>query len=113
LDLAGLSIIFYLVIFGTFVETGTAFIHAINERIDSVFRGHGRTMPRWLRPAIAGGILLVALGLAGRIGLIDLIAQGYGTLTWVLIAIFVVPLCTIGLWKIATSTTQNHSAEQA
>jgi uncharacterized membrane protein YkvI len=38
--------------------------------------------------------------LADKIGLIDLIAKGYGTLTWVFIAVFIVPLCTVGVWKI-------------
>ena len=32
-----LKSIFYVVMFGTFVETGTAFIHAVNERINEVY----------------------------------------------------------------------------
>ena len=100
LDLSWMSLVFYIVVFGTLVETGTALIHAINERISEVYREKDRVMPNGLRPLIALGALLLAVVLAGKIGLIDLIASGYGTLTWVFIAIFVVPLCTIGLWKI-------------
>jgi uncharacterized membrane protein YkvI len=100
LDMPWLMVIFYIVIFGTLVATGTAFIHAVNERIDEVYREQNKEMPHWLRAAVAFGALLIAVILAGRIGLIDLIAKGYGTLTWAFIAVFVVPLCTIGVWKI-------------
>jgi uncharacterized membrane protein YkvI len=100
LGIQWLEIIFYIVVFGTFVETGTAFIHAVNERVDEVFHEKNRSMPDWLRLVIALSALLVAVLLALRFGIIDLIARGYGTLTWVIIAVFALPLCTIGVWKI-------------
>ena len=49
------------------------------------------------------GSLIALLGsivLAQKFGLIDLIANGYGTLTWAFMAIYVVPLLTYGLYKI-------------
>ncbi len=95
-----LMVIFYIVVFGTLVATGTAFIHAINERIAEVYRENNKVMPHWLRLNVAFVALLIAVVLAGKIGLIDLIAKGYGTLTWVFIAVFIVPLCTVGVWKI-------------
>jgi uncharacterized membrane protein YkvI len=91
--------LFYLVMFGTFVETGTAFIHAINERIAGVYAERQRTMPQWLRPLVAIGGLLLSILLATQIGLIDLIARGYGTLTWAIIVIFLVPLFTVGIYR--------------
>jgi uncharacterized membrane protein YkvI len=100
LGLAWLSVAFYVVVFGTFVETGAAFIHAVNERIAQAFADDARIMPRWLRSINAIAALLVAVVLAVQIGLIDLIAKGYGTLTWVFIAVFIIPLCTIGAWKL-------------
>ncbi len=92
--------LFYLVMFGTFVETGTAFIHAINERISGVYSEKQRQMPQWLRPLVAVAGLLLSIILATQIGLIDLIAQGYGTLTWAIIVIYLVPLFSIGLYRI-------------
>jgi len=100
LDISWLKGIFYLVVFGTFVETGTAFIHAVNERIDEVYMQGGHHMPRWVRPCVALFALVLAVVLAGKIGLIDLIAQGYGTITWFMIAIYVLPLLTLGLWRL-------------
>jgi uncharacterized membrane protein YkvI len=38
--------------------------------------------------------------LATRVGLIDLIAKGYGFLAWVIIAIYAMPLLTVGAWRI-------------
>lgn len=100
LDMGWMEIIFYLVVFGTFVETGTALIHAINERISQAWSERGRALPRWLRPVVAAIALFIAIVLASRFGLIDLIARGYGTLTWYFIAIFVVPTLTLGVWRI-------------
>lgn len=100
LDLGWMEIAFYLVVFGTFVETGTALIHAINERISSAWSEGGRTLPRWLRPVVAAIALIIAIVLAGQFGLIDLVARGYGTLTWLFIAVYVVPVMTLGVWRI-------------
>jgi uncharacterized membrane protein YkvI len=96
-----LQVAFYVVVFGTFVDTGTAFIHALNERIELGFRGRRQRTPAWLRPAVAAAFLLVSVWLAIRLGIVELIARGYGTLTWAFIAVFVGPLCTLGAWKIA------------
>jgi uncharacterized membrane protein YkvI len=52
-----------------------------------------------LRPITAVG-LLVAGALLAQVGLIDLIAKGYGTLTWLFLFIFVIPVLTWGIWKI-------------
>ena len=100
LKLPWLQVIFYIVVFGTLVETATAFIHAINERIAEGFKSRGKTLRPWLRLTVALAALAFAVTLAGRLGLIDLIAKGYGTLTWIFILVFVIPVCTIGAWKI-------------
>lgn len=110
LDMPWLQFTFYVVIFGTLVETGTAFIHAVNERVDAVFLENRKAMPAWLRPVIAVFALLVALLLAVRFGLIDLIAQGYGTLTWVFIVVFALPLFTLGVWKICKSNNPDNAS---
>ena len=93
------QLFFQIVLFGTLIETGTGMIHAVNERIAGVYEERSRTMPGYLRPAVAIGLLIVAAILA-RFGLIDLIAKGYGTITWFFLAIFVLPILTWGLWKL-------------
>ena len=90
----------HVVVFGTFVDTGTA-AYALNDRTALGFHKRQRRLPAWLRPVVAAGFLLASVSLAIRFGIIELIARGYGTLTWVFIAVFVAPLCTIGAWRIA------------
>lgn len=92
-------ILFQVVLFGTLIETGTGFIHAVNERIQSTLRAKGREFPVWLRPLVAVVLLAVGLGLS-TFGLINLIAKGYGSLSWGLLVVFFLPLMTLGLYKI-------------
>ena len=100
LQFGWISFIFYVVVFGTFIETGTGFIHSINERIDRVFMEKSLHMPQWLRPAVAMFLLFFAVVLAGRIGIIDLIGKGYVALAWIFLVIFVIPLMTVGVYKV-------------
>jgi len=100
LNSPALPAIFYVVLFGTFVETGTAFIHAMNERIAEAFAERSREMPKLLRFLLAAIVLTLAIFLAGSIGLVGLIGGGYGTLTWVFIGVYVAPILTYGLYRI-------------
>lgn len=93
------QLLFQVVLMGTLIETGVALIHGFNERIAAVFTSRKRSMPAFTRPLVALVLLLAGL-LLSRFGLIDLIAKGYGTLSWVFIAIFVLPLFTVGVFKI-------------
>ena len=90
--------LFPVVLFGTFVETGAALIHGVNERLDHTFAEKSIRMPNWMRPAVALAILFVAVVLADAIGLTNLVAQGYGTITWGFLLVYVLPLLTYGLW---------------
>lgn len=95
-----LTIVFYVVVFGTLVETGAAYIHAVNERIAIAWGESGKTLPNWVRPCIAAIVLILSVVLAQKIGLIGLIADGYGTLTWIFLAVFVLPLLTVAQKRI-------------
>ncbi len=93
------QIVYQIMLFGTLIETGTGLIHAFNERVATVYRTHGAEMPRRLRPLIAV-IVLTAGWLLSRFGIIALIARGYGFMTWFFIVVLVIPLLTLGAWKI-------------
>lgn len=98
--------LFPLVLIGTFIETGTGMIHAFNERLAGGMRAMGRNLPKVARPAVAAALILGAL-LLSRLGIIDLIARGYGALTWVFLGVFVLPLLTVGAWKVFFSKPRN------
>jgi uncharacterized membrane protein YkvI len=102
LDLLGsrvLSVVFQVVLFGTLIETGTGGIHAVNERIAHTAKELGRVLPKTARPLVAILLLLMA-ALMSQLGLVDLIARGYGTITWAFLVVFVLPVLTWGVWKI-------------
>ena len=93
------QVTFQVVLFGTLIETGTGLIHAVNERIAGFLDDRQQGMPSWVRPTVA--VVFLALGtFIARFGLVDLIAKGYGTLTLVFIAVYVVPVLTLGVWRI-------------
>ena len=99
-------VVFQVVLFGTFIETGAGIIHAINERVAGAFQESKRKFPAWTRLAIAVGSMLVAVFLADAFGIIGLIAQGYGLLSYAFIVVVVVPLLTLGVHKIVISGRQ-------
>ncbi|MCH8935549.1 MAG: hypothetical protein IIB90_07480 [Gemmatimonadetes bacterium] len=102
LDILGsraFQLTFQIVLFGTLIETGTGMIHAVNERMATRFRERGMELPPYARPVIALTLLVIG-ALVSSFGLINLIAKGYGTLTWLFLIVFVVPVLTLGIWKI-------------
>ena len=93
------QILFQLVLFGTLIETGTGMIHGLNERFAETFKEMGKEFPTYARPLIATVLLVVATMMA-QFGLKDLIAKGYGTMTWIFLVVFLIPLLTYGFWKV-------------
>ncbi len=97
-------IVFQVVLFGTLIETGTALIHAVNERIQSAYQSRGKTFPHLYRPIIATILLMIALGISA-FGLINLIAKGYGAASWGFLLVYMLPLATFGVYKIIKHKT--------
>ena len=100
LDFSAFALLFQIVIFGTYIETGVALVHSINERIAGMRRERSREMPQIQRVIVAVLLLITSIYLATTVGLINLIGKGYGTLTYFILAIYLLPLVTIGLWQI-------------
>jgi len=94
--------VWLIVLFGTMIETGVGFFHSINERINAtLIEKRGKGMSNLARGAV--GALLSIMGLLiSNFGLIGLIAQGYGTISWVFFILQGVGLFSIGIYKIAT-----------
>jgi uncharacterized membrane protein YkvI len=104
----GFQIGFQVVLFGTLIETGAGLIHAVNERISGLQSDREGEMAKWVRPVVA--IVLLGLGTAiSSFGLTGLIAKGYGTMTVGFIVVYVIPVLTIGVWKIRTSGSRAGS----
>ena len=95
-----LSHVLHIVLIGTFIETGVGLVHAVNERIADSVSESKRHLARWVRPLTALGLLGFSILLADRLGIIALVAQGYGTLTWAILGIYVIPVMTFGFVRI-------------
>lgn len=94
------QVLFQVMLFGTLIETGAGLIHAFNERISGLRSDRSaEPLPRWVRPAVAVTFLTVA-ALVSRFGLVGLIARGYGTLTVGFLVVYVLPVLTLGVWRI-------------
>jgi uncharacterized membrane protein YkvI len=104
----GFQVAFQVVLFGTLVETGAGLIHAFNERISGLRADQQAELHRWVRPAVA--VVFLGLGtFISRFGLIDRIARGYGTLTVGFLLVYVLPVLTLGVWRIRTAGSASES----
>jgi len=100
------QLLFQIVLVGTLIETGAGVIHAFNERLASLYRSLNRDMPRALRPAVAV-ILMLAASLLSKLGLVKLILLSASTFAWFSVAVFLVPLYTVGIAKIRRAGKAN------
>jgi len=90
--------LFQLMIFLALLESGTGCVHAFNERIAEAYAARkGNSLSKSARLWITGALLLGSIFLAARFGLVDLIAKGYRGLAYMFLAIFVLPVMTLGL----------------
>lgn len=87
-------------IFLALLESGAGAVHAINERVGHVVERKGRTFGVRQRLAIAIVVLIFTGLVAGRFGLVDLIASGYRMISYAILAVYVLPLLTLGVWRL-------------
>jgi uncharacterized membrane protein YkvI len=99
LGLPAFRMVFQAMIFAALLESATGGVHAINERIAHAYRGKSdRVLTKTARLVIALAVMIVAVFVATRFGLIELIAKGYTWIAYVFLAIYILPLMTYGVW---------------
>jgi uncharacterized membrane protein YkvI len=91
---------FQLMIFAALLECGTGSVHAVNERVRAAYRRRNKELKNLTRFVIAGAMLAGSIFLADRFGLVTLIARGYRILAYAMLALYVVPLMTYGVWRL-------------
>src|SRR5258707_7903398 len=98
--------LFQLMIFLALLESGTGCVHAFNERIPEAYATRtGGSLSKSARLGITGALLLGSIFLADRFGLVDLIKHGYRGLAYLFLAVFVLPVMTLGLWQLFARRT--------
>jgi len=94
-------LLFQLMIFCALLESGAGSVHAINERLAAAWHARrGRELGPGSRAMIAGVLLVGCMFLADRFGLVALIAKGYRGLALLFLAVYVLPLFTVGLMRL-------------
>jgi uncharacterized membrane protein YkvI len=91
---------YIVVLFGCLLDTGLCFVQSVNERVDGWLAEQARRqITRPVRAGIAIVCVLVSGGLSS-IGVVDLIAKGYGTMAWGFLILYVGPLLTVGIYRL-------------
>ncbi len=92
--------LFQIVLFGTLIETGSGMIYAITDRIETAMRVNdaNREIPKWVTPVTAICVLIVGVGIS-TFGITNLIAKAYGATAYILFFVFVIPILTVGIYK--------------
>jgi uncharacterized membrane protein YkvI len=92
--------IYILVLFAMIIQTCAGLLQGVNERLDAwLMEARGRKCDPLTHAVVAGGGLVVSLILAS-FGITALVAKGYGNLAWGYLLIYVIPLVTVGVFKI-------------
>jgi uncharacterized membrane protein YkvI len=105
--------LFQLMIFLALLESGTGSVHAFNERVAEAYSARkGKELSKAARLSITGALLLGSIFLAARFGLVTLIAKGYTGLAYMFLAVFVLPVMTIGVWQLYQRSKTGASINQ-
>jgi len=96
----GVVAIFGIVVGWTLIETSTGIIHGLLGRIDGVLEEKAKPLLTPGQNAMITVFVLVLATILARVGIIDLIARGYTAMAYGMIAVLLVPLLTVGLYRI-------------
>jgi uncharacterized membrane protein YkvI len=93
--------IYLFAMFGTFLGTGLGLLQSVKQRLDATWEivNNEMTLPRWIYVCVGLSCLLISAGLA-QFGIINLVSKGYGTMAWGFLVLFIIPVMTIGAYKV-------------
>lgn len=101
LNLPLFRMLFQMMIFSALLESGVSGVHAINERIAQEYQQkRGQSLSGPMRLGVTLIIMICALVLGSVFGLVALIGQGYRWLAYTFVVIYVLPLLTLGIFKL-------------
>ncbi len=97
--------VFQLMVFGALLESGVGVIHALNERAVAWRQKNDpdHAVSPWFRPGLTLVVLAGCMFAANSIGLVDLIASGYRIMAGGFLFTFILPLLTIGAYRLWSS----------
>ena len=96
----GVITVYALVVLWTLIETSTGLIHAVTDRVSVSLEETGRKAltPRQIVVVTVG--LLLSAAVLSRIGIITLVAKGYGAMAYAFLLLYALPLLTVGVARL-------------
>jgi uncharacterized membrane protein YkvI len=113
-DTLGIPLLFTLyliVLFGTFIETGAGNIQGFIERIDTWWQERRSTPLRRIHHASIAGLALILASVLSEFGIVDLIARGYGGIAWGFLIVYLIPLFSVGIYRLIRDAPQEDRTE--
>ncbi|HEY6916941.1 MAG TPA: hypothetical protein VI381_04800 [Allosphingosinicella sp.] len=111
LGLPAFRLLFQLMIFSALLESGAGIVNAVNERLAGLAEQRGRTFTPAMRLGASLSLLVIAIFVAGRFGLIALIAEGYPLLALTFLILYIAPLLTLGVWRLGIARRRSDMDE--
>ena len=109
-DAGVLVIAFFGIVMGwTLIETSTGVIHALIERINGALEDSNKNHLTRPQQAIVTIIILVGAMFLSSVGIIDLISKGYNACAYGFLLIYLLPLITVGVYKICKKRKEEVS----
>lgn len=105
-------VVFGIVVGWTLIETSTGIIHALVERINASMKESGKQPLSNKNNAILTIFVLLLATAFAKIGIINLIAKGYTIMAYGMIAVYALPLLTVGVYKIIKNGSKTNKPEE-
>ena len=99
LNMPWLYYAFEIVLFGTLVETGMGFIKAVVDRVEVAVQKSKGSVPKGVRAGVTIGLMVIGLAISA-FGITAIILKGYGSLPWAYTITLILPLLTVGIYKL-------------
>ena len=100
----GVITIYALVVLWTLIETSTGLIHAVTDRVSVSLEESGREALTPTEVVVLTVGLLLSAAVLSRLGIIALVARGYGAMAYAFLLLFALPLLTVGVARILKSS---------
>ena len=113
IDIRWFTVVYLLILFVTVVQTGVGVMHGLLERInDGLVRANRNELSQRSCALVAGGTMLLSLGVA-QVGIVNIIARGYTYIAVGMFFVFIIPLLTVGVYKIFFASGEANQRAQA
>lgn len=101
--------VYSVMLMSSLIDSGAGGLQGINERIDCTLIEKGRA-PLSRRGHILVAAVLLPIGAgASQFGIVSLVRNGFGALSWGLALVYLLPLLTVGVWRIVTYPRQKRA----